>query len=86
MAHCRVAVQVVLPVSFGTRRISISRTAIMVRYDCIRFPCVRLAVCSRFAEAGCSSAISPTQATSRAESSQVSLNAAPTALEPMGGV
>ena len=34
--------------------------------------------------AGCSSAISPIQATSRSESVHVSLNAAPAALEPTG--
>ena len=56
----------------------------MHRYDCIPLPWVRPAACSTWYMAGCSSAISPIHATSRSDSVQVSLKAAPAAVLPTG--
>ena len=56
----------------------------MHRYDCIPLPWVSPAVCNTWYIAGCSSAIRPIHATSRSDSVQVSLNAAPAAALPTG--
>lgn len=73
-----------LPVGFRTRRISISRTVMKIRYAIMGLPCASRAAWMTAPAAGLRSASSPCSNGSTSSSVQASLNDAPAASEPMG--
>ena len=74
----------IVPVERKMRRISINRTAIIVRYDCIPVPADIPAVSMMADTAGIIPRISPDHALSMSFSVHVSRNMAPAAFDPIG--